>query len=305
MTPLFSIIIPLYNKEMFIEYTIKSVLNQTFTDFELIVINDGSTDNGLNVVNSIKDKRIRIINKENTGLSAARNSGIKLAHANFIAFLDADDLWKHDYLECINTSINKHPKERVFATSNCTWFKKESPDFNSKSNCECDSQLIDNYFSLGKNIFSYSSIVFHKSVFDTIGYFNDAVNHGEEEEFTIKCLLHYNLVYINQQKVFYLKNIENQLTAPNKNRKRVLPDYETYLKGNTNTSLKKYIDFIYFKLVVLFKMEKNYKQVNFYKSKINASNLTFIQQIKFHLPTHLFYITKSVYVWFSKRFIHS
>jgi glycosyltransferase involved in cell wall biosynthesis len=303
--PFFSVIIPLYNKECHIQNTIESVLNQTFTDFEIIIVNDGSTDGSFNIVKKITDSRISSYTNKNNGLSYSRNYGIKKAKAKYIALLDADDLWMEDYLECISSFIKKHHKEYVFAANNYTWFKKKSPNLKSNANIKCDVKLIDDYFNSGKNLFSYSSVIFHKSVFDKIGYFNETVNHGEEEEFSIRCFLNYNLVYIIEPKVFYLKNINNQLTAPNKNRKRILPDYESYLTNNPNGSLNKYIDFIHFKLLVLFKMEKNYKLVKLYKKKINVANLTCIQKMKFYLPTNFFYITKHIYIWFSNRLIHS
>ena len=87
--PFFSIIIPLYNKELFIKATINSVLNQTFNDFELIIVDDGSTDNSHQIVSKYQDSRILLIKQENQGVSEARNSGIKLSKSNYIAFLEA------------------------------------------------------------------------------------------------------------------------------------------------------------------------------------------------------------------------
>ena len=97
--PFFSIIIPLYNKEKFIENTIQSALNQTFLDFELIVVNDGSTDGSLELVKAFKDQRIKIYSIRNDGVSKARNFGIQKASTNLIVLLDADDLWKSNHLE--------------------------------------------------------------------------------------------------------------------------------------------------------------------------------------------------------------
>ncbi|KIC01072.1 hypothetical protein OA88_15890, partial [Flavobacterium sp. JRM] len=89
----FSIVIPLYNKAYYIENTIKSVLYQSFTDYEIIIINDGSTDNSLEKVLEFNDKRIQLYTQQNQGASVARNLGIEKAKYNYIAFLDADDLW--------------------------------------------------------------------------------------------------------------------------------------------------------------------------------------------------------------------
>lgn len=304
MKPFFSIIIPLYNKDKYIKNTLNSVFNQTFQDFEIIIINDGSSDNSLSEIESIKDSRINIYNQPNSGLSSARNSGITKAKANYIAFLDADDLWCKSYLECIHTMISIYKESNVFATDSLLWYKKKDPNLSFRNFNKGEFRLITNYFEIARNIFSYSSVVFHKSVFRRIGKFNENLTYGEEEDFSIRCFLKFNLVYSARAHVFYLQLIENQLTKPNKIKERVVPDFEIYLKDNTNQSLKKYIDFVYFKYVVLFKMEKKHKKVAFYKNKISIENLTFIQKIKYFLPTNLFYISKQIYISFSKRFIH-
>lgn len=93
-----SIIIPLYNKESYIGRAIQSVLNQTFTEYEIIVVNDGSTDKGVEVIKGIDDARIRVIHQENQGVSAARNRGLQEAQYDWVAFLDADDAWNPQFL---------------------------------------------------------------------------------------------------------------------------------------------------------------------------------------------------------------
>ena len=302
--PFFSVIIPLYNKELYIKNTIQSVLNQTFKDFEIIVINDGSTDNSYNVLKTIKDSRITIYSNKNNGLAYSRNYGIQKSNSNYLALLDADDLWTNNYLESIKNMITRYNTQMVFATNYNSWSKKKMPYLINNPTKKTSYRLITNYFNLRKNIFSFSSIVFHKSVFSTIGYFNEKVNYGEEEEFSIKCFSYYNLVYTTERKVFYLKNIENQLTAPNKNSKRILPDYETYLTDKSPKDLKKYIDFIHYKVVILYKMEKNNKLIKAYQKKIDPSNLSITKKIKYVLPTPLFYALKSFYSWVLKICIH-
>src|SRR5690554_4270366 len=115
--PYFSIIIPLYNKEKYIENTLKSVLNQSFSDFEVIVINDGSTDQSVAMVEKIKDPRIHIVHQENQGVSVARNRGIALATTPHITFLDADDFWYPHYLETFYELLEKHPQHSVFSAA--------------------------------------------------------------------------------------------------------------------------------------------------------------------------------------------
>ena len=91
--PKVSVIIPLYNKGFIFKETLNSVLAQTFTDFEIVIVNDGSTDNSFEIASHFSDKRIKLLQQENKGVAAARNLGISAATAEFIAFLDADDYW--------------------------------------------------------------------------------------------------------------------------------------------------------------------------------------------------------------------
>ena len=105
-TEMISVVIPLYNKEKSIEQTLNSVLAQTYTDFECIIVNDGSTDKSpclvekwLSVRNEEQDTHFCLINKENGGVSSARNRGIEAARGDIVAFLDGDDLWESNKLE--------------------------------------------------------------------------------------------------------------------------------------------------------------------------------------------------------------
>lgn len=100
MTDLVSIVVPVYNAERFLDETINTVLNQTYTNWELILVNDCSTDNSVNVIKKYKDKRIKLINnKTNSKAAISRNNGITKAKGRYICFLDADDLWDNKKLE--------------------------------------------------------------------------------------------------------------------------------------------------------------------------------------------------------------
>ena len=113
----FSVVIPLYNKEHYIEATIQSVLNQTCTDFEVLVVDDGSRDNSLALARKFESERVRIIPQENQGVSVARNTGILNAQGEFICFLDADDEWRPDYLATIDELTVKYPESAIFVTA--------------------------------------------------------------------------------------------------------------------------------------------------------------------------------------------
>jgi glycosyltransferase involved in cell wall biosynthesis len=114
MNPLFSVIIPLFNKETIIERTIQSVLNQSFKDFELIIVNDGSTDCSMDVVRTIHDNRIVLVEQENGGPGKARNTGAEYSKGKWIVFLDADDELLPDALQTYASLADTHPEVDIF-----------------------------------------------------------------------------------------------------------------------------------------------------------------------------------------------
>lgn len=109
-----SIILPVYNGEKYIKNAIESVLAQTLTDFELIIINDGSTDSTVSIINLFKDKRIKIITQKNHGPGAARNNALKIAKGDYIMFLDADDWFTPDAFETAYAEITKYDADLTF-----------------------------------------------------------------------------------------------------------------------------------------------------------------------------------------------
>ena len=112
----FSIVVPLYNKAPYIETALRSVLDQSIADFEVIVVDDGSTDGGAEIVRALDDPRITVIRQTNGGVSRARNVGISMAQGEWVAFFDADD-WMHpEYFATLIEAQRLHPDADVAAT---------------------------------------------------------------------------------------------------------------------------------------------------------------------------------------------
>ena len=149
--PFFSIIIPLYNKEKFIENTIQSALNQTFLDFELIVVNDSCTDRSLELVKAFKDQRIKIYTIRNGGVSKARNFGIQKASTNLIVLLDADDLWKSNHLEELYNLRKAHPNCGLYAMGYTKKFDNANP-------INAHYFGLENYYGVVPDFFSASTV---------------------------------------------------------------------------------------------------------------------------------------------------
>lgn len=176
----FSIVIPLYNKELSIRETLQSVLDQTYQQFEVIVVNDGSTDSSLSVAHSITDKRIKIINTENKGVSSARNTGIRNSSYDYIAFLDADDIWYSNCLAEFKYLIDNFPDASIFCTSH-TLSIKDIPSRERR-------YYIDDYYrataeSYARDVVALlctGCVVVKKECFIQVGTFNENLSHGED-----------------------------------------------------------------------------------------------------------------------------
>ncbi len=118
ITPLITVIMPCFNAAAYLYSSIKSVLEQSFTDFELLIVNDGSIDNSLSIIESFHDSRIKSINQTNQGVCIARNKAIAMAKGKLIAFLDADDTWHQDCLSELYQALTQYPQA---ALAYCGW----------------------------------------------------------------------------------------------------------------------------------------------------------------------------------------
>ena len=141
-----SIIIPLYNKEAFIEDALQSILQQQYQNFEIIVVDDGSTDNGAYRVRAIQDQRIHLIQQLNAGVSSARNTGIECAKGELVCFLDADDWYHPLYLETIASMAMRYPKSGFFATHFLVFNEHDMPSQTWQLKSNDDVLLIDDIY---------------------------------------------------------------------------------------------------------------------------------------------------------------
>lgn len=277
--PKFSVVIAVFNKEKYIAETLKSVLAQTFTDFEVVILNDGSTDNSEAEILKFKDLRIRYFSRENQGASAARNYTIQQANSEYIALMDADDYWYPFYLEEQNRLINEFPEESVFATA--TQIKRNGKTFSNNYSLKIfgtDSILVD-YFEasqLDSVLLSISTVV-RKDVFENVGWYNPKIKSGEDTDLYVRIGLKYKIVFSPKVCATYILR-ENSLFYSVKNfeEKADFGEYEIYEKDNP--ALKKFLDLNRYSLCILAKMEGNQSvfQKNF--QKINQENLSKKQQ---------------------------
>lgn len=190
---MFSIVIPLYNKEKFILKTLESIINQTFKDFEIIIVDDGSTDNGVKVVEQINDSRITIYRKPNGGVSKARNYGISYAKYDFIAFMDADDSWYSDYLYSMSELILKYPECGIFGSAHNVIFEHKT----ISNGINVPEGIVENWFKtmLETPVSWTSATIVKKSVFDNVGGFPVGMVAGQDTFVWVKIVCKYKMAF--------------------------------------------------------------------------------------------------------------
>lgn len=225
----FSVIIPLYNKSDTILDTVNSVLNQTYPYFELIIVNDGSTDDSLEKVKSISDKRIRIIDKENTGVSDTRNVGINEAKYDWIAMLDGDDLKTPTALQEIVEAIRKYPNYKIFSTG-YSIIKSQSQKTkytNKFLPIEGETGIIDyiDCISAGEPPINSSNSVIHSDIFKKYGGFVSGHKNYEDHELWMRFYEENSIVFINKE----LLHIRRDLEGTARQNKISVKDINKYL----------------------------------------------------------------------------
>lgn len=207
-----SIVIPLYNKEKYIIDALQSVINQSYNQFEIIIVNDGSCDNSLQMINSIDDARIRIINIPNSGVSFARNKGISEAKFEWIAFLDADDWWDKTFLSELIEATKIYPNEVVFATGRSRVFLNAVERYQNSFLPICGkTELIDYFKVITKFLppINSSNVMIKKSALESAGLFKDGQKKHEDHDLWLRLCVANNLVFVNKNLSFYRKEIEN------------------------------------------------------------------------------------------------
>jgi glycosyltransferase involved in cell wall biosynthesis len=212
--PKFSIIVPLYNKVNHISRAIDSVLNQSFSDFELIVVNDGSTDGGEIVVSKYTDCRVVLINQANSGESAARNTGISKSNARYVTFLDADDAYDSDFLEIINKLVIDFPGAAAYATHarDSAISQSQKSLMNDPDRVE-NCWMIENYFEcLNKGYFpvTSSSVCVKKQVLIKIKGFDEKLKIGADIDAWIRIFLTSGIALSNRYGATYHTDAENR-----------------------------------------------------------------------------------------------
>ena len=242
-----SVIIPLYNKEKHIANTLQTVFAQTFQDFEIVIIDDGSTDDSVEKVNEIKDSRIRLIHQENAGVSAARNKGIAEARHDYIAFLDADDEWKPEYLEKQIDLIHRFPECQVYACAYELKAKEKiTPISLNKILFQDEKGILTNYFEVASCSHPplwTSAVVLKKEAIQSIGGFPVGIKAGEDLLTWSRLAVKYKIAYNKKPLASFV--LDNSSSKPRRDpaTKDVVGEKlkELYQNYSQEKGLKQYI----------------------------------------------------------------
>ena len=246
-----SVVIPLYNKKDSIVDTIKTVLNQTVLPDEIIIVNDGSTDGSDKIVSKLEHPLVRLIYQNNSGVSVARNTGVDKAKHEWVAFLDADDIWNVDYLKEIKALAKKYPNSNVLATAYLMEDYKgnQTPIKLNKISFKGDIGILTNYFEVAScshpPLWS-SAIVIKKEALQEINGFPLGIKSGEDlltwAKLAIKNEIAYNLKALA---VFVQDSAHTYDNKPNRIPEKVdivgQQLYDLYKKNKDVTCLKEYI----------------------------------------------------------------
>lgn len=237
--PLISVIVPLYNKEQWVKRAIESILAQTYVHMEILIVNDGSTDNGLELVTAIHDPRIKISSKTNGGVSSARNLGLDNTKGEYIAFLDADDEWEPRHLEVLIKGFERFENAIVICDDlvelrdnkckNNAQRRNLSFDIKKKNEQKVQYYPIEEYLQTLSDdyfILSGSSVLIKASVIRELQLrFYENMTHGEDVNYWIQLSQYGKFVFCDYLGVVY-HHVDEQ-SAMNKKitSAQLTPDY--------------------------------------------------------------------------------
>ena len=183
--PFFSVIIPAYNRAPFLKKAVLSVLSQTYSDFELIIVDDGSTDGTEKFISSVSDTRLRYFKQDNHGVSHARNRGIDASLGDFVAFLDSDDLWTTKKLKKTAEHISLFPEISIFHTEE-TWLRRGEKLGQKKKHAKPSGWVFKSALPLC--CIGMSTSVVKKDIFSAIGNFDETFEACEDYDLWLRAV---------------------------------------------------------------------------------------------------------------------
>lgn len=288
--PKISVVIPLYNKGFIISETLESVLAQTFTDFEVVIVNDGSTDNSFEIVSQYTDNRIRLYNQENKGVSKTRNAGIEYSKSDLIAFLDADDYWHPNHLEELYQLYIDFPNCGLYASRYFMKISKENTIKTTYIQAVSDNfrGILPDYFlaSMQYRVGLTSAVAIPKEMIQGNFLFNPELNGQEDLELFTKIAIQKLVAITNKYTVEYNFAIENQLSKIQFIQKKIIKFDQFSADENKNKSLKKFLDLYRLEYALQFRIIGDIKESKFYLKDI-TTKIPFKTRVLLVTPSYI------------------
>ena len=299
-----SVVIPVFNKGFILNETLNSVLQQTFTNFEIIIINDGSTDNSLEVLSKFNDLRIHVYSQENKGAAAARNLGIEKSSGEFIAFLDADDYWFPNHLEELIKLEKQYPNCGCYCSRYQIKNTKNSilnPTFKNISSEFVG--IVENYFASNypfKINITLNQMI-PKKIVTEMGGFTEGVTNGQDLELWTKIGIQHPVALNNCVTAIYNNYLPNTLSK-NSFKTMKLMDFKQFeFEENKNPDLKKFLDFHRVFYAKHYKIIGDNESAQFYLKDVNKDNIPFKMKILFNIPSFILFQLFQFKKWWLKK----
>jgi len=287
---MFSVVIPLYNKAHTIQRTLASVLAQTHTEFEVIIVNDGSTDNGIEAINQCtSDQRIRIIKQENQGVSAARNNGVANAKYEYIAFLDGDDEWLPGYLAKMKTAIDLFPNAGMYCCAGIVRNADGSEFYRLAK--KYGGRILEIDFFENPHVFVHTSAtVVSKSVFNKSGGFPSEMKRNQDFALFYSLALITPVVYCAFPLSVYVGGVEGQATSNNSTeiQKHVINRFNYVytnwvLTGCANSTFKIFIKYEIRHIFISILRRKQYELFGLYINNLDQGIIRLFSSLELYL----------------------
>lgn len=276
---MFSVIIPLYNKQDYIRQTILSVLWQTYTNFEIIIVNDSSTDKSLSIAERFEDQRIHLYTIPNGGVSLARNYGISKSKGEMLAFLDADDCWEPGYLDNMSQLVKLYPNAGLYVSAYYTFVNRKKVSVNKLHFGDEDNYKLIDYFKSsvdnGLSINITSATCIRKNIFENVSAFRPHISRGEDLDVWLRIALRYPVAYSNKELVYYRSNTFNSLATHYTRREDEFP-YEEWLQYKSNNHYYlKYVTLVIYMFTKNAFLNKDYSTCHYYACLIKRNCIFF------------------------------
>lgn len=303
-----TVVIPLYNKAHTIKDTLNTVLNQTYSEYEIIIVNDGSTDNGVQIIkDNFNDKRIRIINQKDFGVSVARNRGIKEAKYNYIALLDADDNWHPDYLSIMQDAINKYPNSSLICSGGL--IKNANGSIVYRLANKYINQILPVNFFENPFLFCHTSgTIINKKYFDKTEGFPPGMLCLEDFALFMQLALIGKFIYVGIPISKYIGGVEGQITSVTAEKKFKLLKYvcffynfiQTKRNNNVDNIFNIYLKYDIRNRIKNFMKEQDLRGLDYFIDNLSVENLSLFSKLEIILYKKRYIALSILWIKFTK-----